>query len=252
MKFATTDVLLSMAIAAMAMATNSLDDFNPVAVTVTVTEAVCMYGCAGEATLLSVAKALATAADASAATSLIADMMADRYHGGIAAAQPAMNTTTVTAVASATNCPASPTLNMGPALLPSVLDGHLSSTTANYTHTNGNETSRQRRSTGRESYCFTTSSWVGAGWYYIYLDSWGRDPDRCGKGVLDNLHGQCGGIQSWTCDFYGSGGVMLHFYTSGRARCALDAMWLASPKDHREVGLCCRYMGNPHVAWNTC
>ncbi|KAL2285931.1 hypothetical protein FJTKL_07423 [Diaporthe vaccinii] len=111
----------------------------------------------------------------------------------------------------------------------------------------------KRWSKGRKSLCFTSSSLVMGGGYAIYLDDWGQEDDGCGKGALDNLRGQCGDVWYWTCRNWGSG-VLLTFYLAGppRAKCAVDAMWLASPKDQREEGLCCVYLGSQIGSMNTC
>ncbi|KAH8755406.1 hypothetical protein F5883DRAFT_571329 [Diaporthe sp. PMI_573] len=119
---------------------------------------------------------------------------------------------------------------------------------------NGTEATVDRRwSKGRNSLCFTSSSLVLGGGYAIYLDGWGQEHDGCGKGALDNLRGQCGDVWYWTCQNWGSG-VLLTFYLAGppRAKCAVDAMWLASPKDQREEGLCCVYLGSQIGSMNTC
>lgn len=253
MKFKIVNVLLlSLAIALMAIATDLPDDPASATSTVTVTESVCMNGCAGDATPLSMANAMATAPDASVAAVLIANMMHNDPRGGAATPQLAANTTTVTTLANATGCPAPPTFDMN--LFSSFLDGELNNMAPNDTDAIDTKNSDQRWSKGRYSLCLTTSSWVSTGSYAIYLDGWGRDPDRCGKGALDNLHGQCGNVERWECKFWGTNGVLLTFNLPGawRAKCALDAMWLASPKDKREEGLCCVYMGDPHIAMNTC
>ncbi|KAK2599823.1 hypothetical protein N8I77_011546 [Diaporthe amygdali] len=246
-------VLLSLAIAKMAIATKLVDDVPCATVTVTVTEPVCMNGCAAETTPLSVANALATAADSSAASSLISSMMADAHRGDVGAYQPAVNTTTVTTVTSATNCPAPPTFDL-PAIVSSVFDSNLNSITANNTVANGTEAPDKRWSEGRQSLCFTSSSLVFGGYHAIFLDGWGRDKDGCGRGALDNLRGQCFDVSNWECRFWGPRGVLLTFYLTAppRVKCALDAMWLASPKDAKEEGLCCVYLGSPVGTANTC
>lgn len=162
-------VFLPLAIVVMALTTVLPDDFTPAAVTVTVTESMCMTGFAGDATPLSVASALADAADASAAASLIAGMMANSYRENVAAPRPVtdMNTTTVTAVASATNCPAVPTFDLTSALFSQALkkNGGFNKTAAINPSVDGTEAPRQRWSKGRNSLCFTSSSWVGTGFY---------------------------------------------------------------------------------------
>lgn len=252
MNFSLLYTLLTLAIALMAMATELPDNLTSAIATVTVTESVCINGCAGDATPLSMANALATAANATAAASLIANMMRDDHFGDVAAPQPAANTTTVTTVASATDCPTPPTFDLN--LFSTALDSELHSTTKNI-NANNTETPDGRWSQGRNSLCFTSSSLVHAGAYAIYLDGWGRDGDRCGGGALDNLRGQCGLVDWWGCKEWGTDGVLLTFQLPGpwRVKCALDAMWLASPKDKREDGLCCVYVGDPYViTLNTC
>lgn len=163
MKFIT--AFLTLAIAVMAVTTVLPDNFTPAAATVTVTESMCMTGFAGDATPLSVANALATAADASAAALVIASMMADGYRGDLTASQRGMNTntTTVTAVVSTTNCPASPTFDLNPALFSEALkNGDFNKTIVTKPDADGTE---QRWSKGRQSLCFTSSSWVGTGFY---------------------------------------------------------------------------------------
>ena len=165
-------------------------DLVSTAVNPTLTEPVCINGCAGEAPPLSVPEALATVID--------------------------------------------PPINNDDA--------------------NGTEAPADKRwSEGRNSLCFTSSSLVVGGYYAIYLDGWGQEHDGCGKGALDNLRGQCGDVWYWTCRNQGSG-VLLTFYLAGppRAKCAVDAMWLASPKDQREEGLCCVYLGSKIGSMNTC
>lgn len=240
-------LLLSLAIALMAMATDLPGDPASATVTVTVTEPVCMNDRAGGATPLSMANAMATAADPSAAASLIANMMRDDRLGHAAARQPAANTTTVTTVPKATSCPAPPTFDLS--LFSSVLDGELNNMTPNDTYAIETDNPDQRWSKGRNSLCFTTSNYVAGGCYGIYLDGWGRDADKCGKGALDNLRGQCGDVQKWECTYWGPSGVVLTFCvpTAWRAKCVLDAMWLASPEHQKEEGLCCLYLGT--IAW---
>ncbi|KKY32615.1 hypothetical protein UCDDA912_g07418 [Diaporthe ampelina] len=165
MKF-NTNILLSLAIAVMAIAINLPDPLTSAPVTVTMTEQACMNGCAGEATPLSLANALATAADVSAAVSLIASVAADSYHGDIEDPQPEANTTTVTTVASATKCPAAPTFDLSPAMVWSVVNGDLNGTAAENTNANGTEAPAQNWSQGRNSLCFTDSSSVSGGHYY--------------------------------------------------------------------------------------
>ncbi|KAH8748433.1 hypothetical protein F5883DRAFT_653135 [Diaporthe sp. PMI_573] len=236
----------------MAIAISSPDNLTSAAVTITVTEPVCTNSRAGEPTPLSVASALATAADASAA-SLIANLTAYVHYEDAAAPQYALNTTTATTVASATNCPAPPTFDLSPVLFSSIFNGDLSNTTVEDIDANGTQPLGQRWSKGRQSLCFTSSSWVGTGYYAIYLDGWGQETAGCGRGALDNIRGQCNDVQNWECIFWGTG-VLLTFYLSGapRSKCAVNAMWLASPKGHREEGLCCVYLGSPIGRMNTC
>lgn len=114
---ATNKVFFSLfAIAMMVMATELPGDLTSAgaAVTVTVTEQVCITDWVGKATPLSVANALATAADASDAAALIASMMADGNRGYTASPQLAADATTVAAVANATNCPAPPAFDLSP------------------------------------------------------------------------------------------------------------------------------------------
>lgn len=163
-------VFLPLTIAVTAVTTVLPDDITPAAVTVTITESMCMTGFAGDATPLSMANAVANAADASAAASLIAGMMANGpYRGDVAALRPGTdtNTTTVTAVASATNCPAVPTFDLTPALFSQALKkkGGFNKTSANNPIVDGAEAPHQRWSKGRNSLCFTSSSWVGTGFY---------------------------------------------------------------------------------------
>lgn len=226
--------------------------------TITVTESVCMTGSAEQATPLSVANALATAADASAAASVIASMMADSLGGDTIAPRPTMNTTmgrTVTAMASATNCPSPPSFDLSPSgLFAHLLSDKLGNTPADNTDAKRDEAPAQAWSKGRQSLCLTTSSWVGTGWYAIYLDGWGQEKDGCGKGALDNLRGQCNDVWHWGCKPWGSSGVLLTFYLPAVPirKCALDAMWLASPSKQREEGLCCVFLGDPWLASNQC
>lgn len=253
MKLTTINVLLSLAIAMIAIATELPDAITSAAVTVTVTESICMGTCAGEATPLSVANALATAADVSAAASLVANMIATRPGGDGEVQQPTANTTTVTTAASATNCPAPPNFDLSPTgRFWSILDDDLHSITANNTDTNGTAAPAKRWSKGRQSLCFTTATLGLSGFYAIYLDGWGQEMKPCGKGVIDNIRGQCGDVQYWECDHWGAG-LLVTFYLTApwRAKCALDGVWLASPKDKREEGLCCVWLGHGIHA-NTC
>lgn len=240
----------------MATATEISGDPPSPASTVTVTESVCMTGRAEEATPLSVANALATAANASAAASLIAGMMAHSLGGDPIAPRPTVNPimdTTVTAVVNATNCPAPPSFDLSPGgLFASLLSAKLSNAADN-TCANDSGSPVETWSKGRQSLCLTTSSWVGTGYYAIYLDGWGQEKDGCGKGALDNLRGQCNDVWQWGCKHWGSG-VLLTFYLPAVPirKCALDAMWLASPKNQREEGLCCVYLGDKWLGSNTC
>lgn len=252
MNFSLLYTLLSLALALMAMATELPDNLTSAPATVTVTETVCTSGYIGDATPLSVANALASAANASVAASLIINMNHDSVLGYGAVPQPAVNTTTVRTVADATNCPAPPTFD--PTLFSSILHGELNGTSRHDTNVTGIETSDQRWSQGRNSLCFTTSLSVGAGCYGIYLDGWGRGTGQCGKGILDNLRGQCGNVEHWGCTFVETSSVVLTFCVSAayRNKCVLDAMWLASPHDKRETGLCCLYVGVSDFPYNTC
>ncbi|KAH8753785.1 hypothetical protein F5883DRAFT_574078 [Diaporthe sp. PMI_573] len=185
MKSIFANVLLFLAITVTGIAIDPVS----AAVTATMTEPLCINGCAGEATPLSVAEVLATVTDS-----------------------------------------------------------------INNVDTNGSQATVDKRwSKGRNSLCFTSSSLVMAGYYAIYLDGWGQEHDGCGKGALDNLRGQCDQVWYWTCQNWGSG-VLLTFYLSGppRAKCVMDAMWLASPSDRREEGLCCVYLGSGIGTLNTC
>ncbi|KAL1853628.1 hypothetical protein Daus18300_011751 [Diaporthe australafricana] len=253
MRFRTINLLLSLATTVMAIAVISPGEVTSPTVTFTVTEPVCMNSLVAEPTPLSIARALAAAADASAAASLIANMTADG-HAGDATSQIHSNATTVTTVTSATDCPASPTFDLTPALVSSLFNGDLNNTTVNNTGGSGTEDPAQHWAKNHRSLCFTTSSWVGNGYYAIYLDGWGRETDGCGKGALDNLHAQCFDVQYWECRYWGSSGVLLTFYLSAppNSKCALTAMWVASPKDDREEGLCCVYLGFHVGAMNTC
>jgi hypothetical protein len=255
MKSTTINVLLSLAIAMMVMATDSPGDPTSAAVTVTVTEQVCMTGKAGDATPLSMANALATAADESAAASLIASMMADVHDRDTIPPHSAAGTTTVTTVANATDCPAQPTFDLSPVgLIQNLLSDEPNRTTTTTTTDTGLPPAQQQHwSQGRNSLCFTNSDSVGTGRYGIYLDGWGQEADGCGKGALDNLRGHCGWIMWWECRHWGTG-VLLTFTVSGAkyVKCVLDAMWAASPKDKREVGLCCVYVGPSLIHFNNC
>lgn len=252
MKLTTINVLLSLAIVMMAVATELPDTITSAAVTVTVTESVCLGSCAGEATPLSMANALATAADVSAAASLIANMIAARPSGDGEVHRPAANTTTVTTTASASNCPAPPNFDLSPTgRFWSTLDDDLR-ITANNTDTNGTDAPDQRWSNGRQSLCFTTGSMVLSGYYAIYVDGWGQDMKHCGSGILDNIRGQCGGVEQWECIHWGTGLLMTFWLPAPyRAKCALDGVWLASPHDKREEGLCCTWLGYG-IHSNTC
>ncbi|KAG6360196.1 hypothetical protein INS49_011252 [Diaporthe citri] len=253
MKPSTINVLLSLAIAMIAIATELPDAITSAAITVTVTESICMGSCAGEATPLSVANALATAADVSAAASLIANMIAARPSGDGEVHQLTANTTTVTIAASATSCPAPPNFDLSPTgSFWSILDADINSITDNNSDTNGTVAPAKRWSKGRQSLCITSASLGLAGYYAIYLDGWGQEMQPCGKGVLDNIRGQCGGVDHWGCDHWGTGlFVTFQLPAPWRAKCALDGVWLASPKNKREEGLCCVWLGYGIHA-NTC
>lgn len=82
-----------------------------------------------------------------------------------------------------------------------------------------------------------------AGHYIVTLVDWGNDPRGCGRGVLDNLRGQCGDVDEWVCDTRENNGAFMTFYLSGprKAHCLKDAVWLASPPDKREEGFCCTW-----------
>lgn len=250
-------VLLALAMAMMITATELPGDPTSATVTVTVTEPVCMTGSAGDATPLSIANVLATVDGPAAAASLIASMMMDSHDGGTVAPAATVDTTTVTTVANATNCPASPTFDvLNPTgLFASYLNEDLNNTNPDNNNTGANVPGlpSQHWSQGRNSLCFTNSDYVATGKYGIYLDGWGQEKDGCGKGILDNLRGQCGWIMSWGCRPWGSG-VVLTFYVSGArySKCVLDGIWMASPKDKREEGLCCVYLGNSLIHYNDC
>lgn len=187
-------LLLSLAIAVMAIATDLPGDGLAAAVTVTVTEPACMTGARGEATPLAIANALATAADVTAAASLVASIMDERQLRGYGAVlDPTLGTTTVRTFANATDCPPRPTFDMSPTgelakLLKEEVDRLTAENNTDAADTaTGNQT--QRRSPGPNSYCETDSDWMLAGNYDMWLDGWGQEADGCGKGIIDNLHG---------------------------------------------------------------
>lgn len=247
-------VLLSLAIASAAMASELANVISSAPATVTVTEQICMDTC-GRATPLSVANALATADDASAAVSLLS-MMADDYRQNATALEPAANTATVTDALTATNCPAPPELDLSAAVFssfPDSLNGDFYSTTNINTTANGTEAPGEHWSEGRNSLCVTTSSMCYSGAYAMYLDGWGQEGPRCGAGILDNLRGQCGNVERWFCKRWGTG-VFVTFLLRApyRVKCALDGVWLASPHDKRETGLCCAYVGDANIKFNVC
>ncbi|POS79367.1 hypothetical protein DHEL01_v202252 [Diaporthe helianthi] len=125
-----------------------------------------------------------------------------------------------------------------------------SSTTTSTTNTNTTDiVNLNQRNPGQASTCITDSPWLMLGGYGMYLDGWGQDPDGCGKGILDNLRGQCWGtVERWECWHWGSGVKVTFRIPAGGSGCVTNAVWLASPKDNREEGLCCSYIG-PSLIW---
>lgn len=242
--------LLLLAIAMLALATDLPRD-----PTVTVTEQACMTSGLGDITPLAIANALATAADVTAAASLVATMVAERQDGedrGASDPGAATGTRTVTSFASATNCPPKPTFDMSPGgEFATLYNAELSRITANNTTTTSKVTdmgSPNQRNPGKVSACITDANWMSAGGYGVYLDGWGQDKDGCGKGILDNLRGQCWGVEKWECEHWGPGVKVTFRVPGGLQGCALDGIWLASPHDNRENGLCCSYIG-PGLVW---
>ncbi|USP79486.1 hypothetical protein yc1106_06760 [Curvularia clavata] len=64
--------------------------------------------------------------------------------------------------------------------------------------------------------------------FWIKMWGWGDD---YGRGLLDNIRGQCGPVVGWVCDYHSSSGA----WEAGgslplgiRSHCVEDAIWLAS------------------------
>ncbi|KAF3904453.1 hypothetical protein ABW20_dc0101658 [Dactylellina cionopaga] len=73
-------------------------------------------------------------------------------------------------------------------------------------------------------------SWLGTEWGFR-IETWGeRWDDDWGKGLLDNLRGQCGEILDWRFEYLPSHNGVASFRTRRaiRAHCVEDAIWLAS------------------------
>ncbi|KAG8829397.1 hypothetical protein FRB91_007317 [Serendipita sp. 411] len=75
------------------------------------------------------------------------------------------------------------------------------------------------------------------GWYTV--ESWGSWDNDWGKGLLDNLRGQCGNIVNWGFNYGGNGNGYAGFAQSGRSHCVEDAIWLASNPTGAIWGLNC-------------
>lgn len=222
------------------------------AATVTVWEQACMTSGLGDITPLAIANALATATDVTAAASLVASLMAERLENeqhGASDPRATTGTTTVTAFADATDCPPKPTFDMTPnGEFATLYNDELTRITANTTNATDIGAHNQRN-IGQTSMCITDSSVMGPGGYGVFIDGWGQDKDGCGKGILDNLRGQCWhGVDRWECQHWGSGVKLTFRISGGLEGCVTDGTWLASPHDNREYGLCCSYTG-PSVIW---
>jgi hypothetical protein len=82
----------------------------------------------------------------------------------------------------------------------------------------------QRANNG--AYC---KSWHGTDWGFT-IETWGKWGSDWGRGLLDNLRGQCGSILRWKFEYGSNGNGYASFNTYGgiRAHCVEDAIWLAS------------------------
>ena len=78
------------------------------------------------------------------------------------------------------------------------------------------------------------------GYEYVYtvgLGNWTVDARGCGRGLLDNLRGQCGAVSDWECQNFpstlvsgvdDSDSVSFALSTVTRKKCVKDALYLAS------------------------
>ncbi|KAI9827502.1 MAG: hypothetical protein M1832_004852 [Thelocarpon impressellum] len=78
--------------------------------------------------------------------------------------------------------------------------------------------------------------------YYLQLNNWPQDPRGCGRGLLDNLRGQCGIITNWECEYTNDTTARPTFKTmnlASKENCVRDAVYLASPETSRVTPLTC-------------
>jgi hypothetical protein len=92
-----------------------------------------------------------------------------------------------------------------------------------------------------DSYC-TTIRTNFTFFFQIYLSTWGQDTDGCGKGLLDNLRGQCGVVNQWGCDPMADNSAYVTFWLALTipSHCVENAIWIASPSGDRATGVNCR------------
>ncbi|KAK6345655.1 hypothetical protein TWF718_007565 [Orbilia javanica] len=99
----------------------------------------------------------------------------------------------------------------------------------------------EARSHNRAS-CRFIGSWTDNEFKVVTWGPWGQD-GSWGRGLLDNLRGQCGVITNWEFDYRGRTGVAtFKTITINSPKCVQDAIWLASGPTN--VGLECRQVSS--------
>lgn len=130
-------------------------------------------------------------------------------------------------------------------LVPSTLASALPVAEAELVAFNVADNSLEKRNPG--SWCCAEPYDIGDKWidFHLFTRGWGNEPDGCHKGLLDNIRGQCGSVVGWECKrLVNSRGVQGTYAKGlisfgGFSKCLENAIWLASPKNNREVDVKC-------------
>lgn len=94
------------------------------------------------------------------------------------------------------------------------------------------------------SYCKYRSSGI-MNLFAVRTNTWGYNDSTsergCGTGLLDQLRGNCGTVYGWGCDKSGNNHAAINEFWIYKqpVKCVEQAIWWASPKDHKETGVVC-------------
>jgi hypothetical protein len=99
------------------------------------------------------------------------------------------------------------------------------------------------RRDGNGASCKIAGGKAGTIGYDFTITTSGNWDDDWGKGLLDNLRGQCGWISDWGFDYIGGGQGQAVFSTTIwiRQHCVEDAIWLASSPTGAIGGVNCQW-----------